>query len=389
MHPKFSDLLLSHLQSEETVMLGLLERLVRAESPSGDAAAQEEVLAPLIEALLEMEFTIDRLGGPPGGHLLARPRRHRRGAPAQLLLGHCDTVWPRGTLETMPWSVEEGVVRGPGVYDMKSGLVQMVFALRALRTLGEEPEVTPFIFINSDEEIGSRTSTHHIQRLAEQVERAFVLEPSLGPEGRLKTARKGIGRFTVQIKGQAAHAGLDPGGGASAILELSYVIQELFALNDPRRGITLNVGLVDGGLRPNVVAPESRAVIDLRVERAKDGAEVIAAMKSIAPRIPGVELEIEGQIGRPPMEPTPRNRALFETAQARARELGLELMGETAGGASDGNTTSQWTATLDGLGAVGDGAHAHHEFIYVSRMIERAALLALLLREPSLNNRAS
>ncbi len=384
MPTQFAELVLSHLREKQPAMLQFLERLVLAESPSDDPAAQEAVLEPFDEALSEMDFAVSRLGGPPGGHLFARPRQRRRGAAAQLMLGHCDTVWPRGTLGAMPWRIEGDVAHGPGVYDMKSGLVQMIFALRTLRALRMEPVVTPLVFVNSDEEIGSRSSTRTIERLAARVERVFVLEPSLGPEGRLKTARKGTGRFTVRIKGQAAHAGLDPGSGASAILELSYVIQDLFALNDARRGISVNVGLVDGGLRPNVVAPESSAVVDLRVERESDAAEVIAAMERIKPRTPGVELKIQGDLGRPPMEPTARNRALFETAKSRGRELGIELTGETAGGSSDGNTTSRLTATLDGLGAVGDGAHARHEHIYVSRMIERTALLVLLLREPAL-----
>lgn len=380
----FARRLLRDLRAEKADMLGLLERLVRAESPSGDPESIEGVLGLLTEVFEDLGFAVRRLGGPPGGHLFARPRQRRRRTPAQLLIGHCDTVWPRGTLADMPWQAASETARGPGVYDMKAGLVQMVFALRAVRRLDIEPAVTPIVLINSDEEIGSRSSTRAIARLAARAERAFVLEPSLGPTGRLKTARKGTGRFNVRIRGRAAHAGLDPEGGASAILELSYVIQELFALNDPGRGISVNVGLIDGGLRPNVIAPESSAVIDLRVATGHDGDEVIAAMHRIRPRVPGVEIEIEGHLGRPPMEPNARNLALFERARTHGLELGLELEGGTAGGASDGNTTSQLTATLDGLGAVGEGAHARHESIRIDHMAERTALLALLLLEPPL-----
>jgi glutamate carboxypeptidase len=242
--------------------------------------------------------------------------------------------------------------------------------------------LTPIVFLNSDEEIGSRESTRHIRRLARVCERVFVLEPSLGPDGYLKTARKGIGRFTVTVHGRAAHAGLDPDAGASAILELSHVIQSLFALNDPERGITVNVGTIDGGLRPNVIAPKSTAVVDVRVRTHEDGERISAAIHSLQPATPGVQLETEGAIGRPALEPTPRNQALWRLARNYATELDLDLQQGIAGGGSDGNTTSQFTATLDGLGPVGDGAHAAHEHLYVARTLERTALLTMLLLAP-------
>jgi glutamate carboxypeptidase len=300
----------------------------------------------------------------------------------QLLLGHCDTVWPVGTLQEMPIEIGSEVMRGPGVYDMKAGLVQMLYALRALRALQLEPPATPVVFVNSDEEIGSHESTLHIRRLARIADRAFVLEPSLGLDGKLKIARKGVGRFTVIVKGKAAHAGLDPEGGVSAILELSHVIQKLFALNDPRKGITVNVGMIDGGLRPNVIAPESRAMVDVRVPTHEDARRIERSIRNLQPVSPQVTLEIDGAIGRLPMEATPRNQALWETAKVLGRTINLDLNAAIAGGASDGNTASQYTATLDGLGAVGDGAHARHEFIYFERMAERAALLVLLLMAP-------
>ena len=191
-----------------------------------------------------------------------------------------------------------------------------------------------------------------------------------------------MGRFTVTVKGKAAHAGLNPESGASAILELSYVIQKLFALNDPEKGITVNVGTIDGGLSPNVIAPESRASIDVRVV-TQDARRIEASIKALEPIVPGVSLEIEGRVGRPPMERTPANQTLWRTARDIGREVGLDLKEALAGGASDGNTTSLYTATLDGLGAVGDGAHARHEFVYCDQMAERAALIALLLLAPS------
>ena len=382
--------LLCYLGEQRRPMVGLLERLVLAESPSSHPERQKEVLTILSDALSETGYRVHKVAGRrSGGHLYARPlsgggREPRSGAPVQLLLGHCDTVWPPGTSKEMPVGTRDGVIRGPGVYDMKGGLAQMVFALRALRALGLEPSVTPVVFVNSDEESGSRESTRHIRRLARVAERAFVLEPSLGPRGKLKTARKGVGRFSVVVRGQAAHAGLDPTRGASAILELSYLIQALFALNDPARGVTVNVGTIDGGLSPNVVAPESRAVVDVRVPTAEDARRVEESILGLAPVTPGVKISVEGGMGRPPMERTPRNQRLWKRARKLAEALGLELEESMAGGASDGNTTSLFTASLDGLGAVGDGAHAPHEFVYVDRMLERCALLAILVMEPSL-----
>ena len=372
---------LGHLREQRQVLVGFLERLALAESPSTEPGAQNEVLDVLSEALIEIGYAVWRLPGRwSGGHIYARPEGRR--APAQLLLGHCDTVWPLGTLDEMPVEVGDDVVKGPGVYDMKGGLTQMVFALRAIRDLGLRLTVTPIVFVNSDEEVGSKESTRHIRRLARAVERAFVMEPSLGPSGELKTARKGVGRYEITVTGEAAHAGLDPEEGASAILELSYLIQALFAINDPARGTTVNVGTIDGGLGPNVIAPESSATVDVRVPTQEDALHVQETILGLKPVMPGVTLRVEGGLDRPPMERTSRNKKLWETARGLGKELGLDLREGMAGGGSDGSTTSLFTATLDGVGAVGDGAHSTHEFVYTDRMVERCALLALLLMEP-------
>ncbi|MFZ1643732.1 MAG: M20 family metallopeptidase [Candidatus Contendobacter sp.] len=377
--------ILDYLRDRREDMVGFLERLVRAETPSASPAAQQPAFALLAEALEALRFEPRRLAGrTSGGQLYARPRDRSRTQPIQLLLGHIDTVWPVGTLANMPVRREGNHLRGPGAYDMKGGLIQIVFALQALRELGLAMPVVPVVLVNSDEEIGSRESTGYIRRLARIANRAYVLEPSLGPDGRLKTARKGIGRFTVIVKGRAAHAGLNPEAGASAILELSHQIQRLFALNDPDAGVTVNVGMIDGGIGPNVVAPESRAIIDVRVPTHEAARRVEQAIRGLTPVTPGVSLMIEGFIGRPPMERTPAGQSLWRVAQAIGLRMGLNLEQATAGGGSDGNTTSQYTATLDGLGPVGDGAHAHHEFVVVDQLIERTALLALLLLEPPL-----
>jgi len=376
--------LLHEVRWRRDQFLSVLESLCRAESPSLDANRQQAVHAVLAANLDALGYAVRELPGTrSGGHLYARPRRRNRGAGVQLLLGHYDTVWPVGTLATMPFGFEGDRARGPGVYDMKGGLAQIVVALASLRGLGIEPELTPVVLVNADEEVGSRESGRYVRRLARIADRALVLEPSLGIEGRLKTERKGVARYTVVVHGRAAHAGLDPGAGASAILELSHVIQALFALNDPARGITVNVGTIDGGLRPNVVAAESRAVVDVRTRSAADAERVDASIRQLQPVTPGTSLSIEGGPGRPPLEPTPRNQALFETAQALGQHLGMTLGGGTAGGGSDGSTASLHTATLDGLGPVGDGAHAAHEYIEIGPTLDRAALLALLLVAPA------
>ena len=383
--PASSAAVLDYLRAQREPLVAFLGELVRAESPSSDPESQSGVRSLLAAELGARGFATRFVAGRrTGGHLVARPRGRRRQAGQQLVIGHYDTVWPVGTLRTMPFEYDGRHVRGPGVFDMKGGLAELAFALRAIEALGFSMSVVPIVFLNSDEEIGSRESAPHIARLARAADRALILEPSLGPAGALKTARKGVGRYTITIKGRAAHAGLDPERGVSAILELSHVIQKLFALNDPARGVTVNVGTVDGGLRPNVIAPESRAVVDVRIARQADAERVDAAIRGLEPTSPGSALIVQGGIGRPALEPTPRNRALWRLARRLGDEIGLELTEAAAGGASDGNTTSLYTATLDGLGPVGDGAHAHHEHLDIDLTIERTALLTLLLLAPPL-----
>lgn len=374
------------IKSRQPAMLELLHAAIRAESPSVVPESQNRVQALLAESLLEDGFRVRRIGGKgrSGGLLQASPRVRTRGLPYQIMIGHTDTVWPLGTLSRMPLEIVDGKLAGPGAFDMKGGLVQLVFALKSLRSLGVELRVTPVVVLNSDEEIGSNESSPWIRRFAQRADRCFVLEPALGPAGKLKTARKGAGQFEIRIEGRSAHAGLDPTAGASAILELSYVIQTLEELNDPAAGISVNVGQIDGGLRPNVVAPSSKAVVDVRVPTQADGQRIEAAIYALRPTVPGTRIFVEGTMDVPPMEPTERNRQLWEAARKAGLKLGLELEEGVAGGVSDGNTASQYTATLDGLGAVGDGAHATFEFLDCHKLIERCTLLALLLTLPPL-----
>lgn len=376
---------LDYLHARRDRMRDLLERLVELESPSMLAASQRPVQARLREALADIGYRSRILAGrTTGGTLYASPRERRHPAPYQLILGHTDTIWPVGTLEEMPMRMDRGRLYGPGTFDMKAGLVQGVFAVEALRHCVRDPEVTPVFIYNSDEEIGSPDSREHIVRLAMRADRALVLEPSLGENGKLKTTRKGGGDFTVRVTGVAAHAGLEPEKGVSAILELAHVIRKLHALNDPVRGVNVNVGTVEGGIRPNVIAPEASAEVDVRVPTLADARRVERAIRAIEATASGASVEIRGEMDRPPMEQTPGNRRLWDLAREAGAQLGLDMEESSSGGGSDGNTTSLYTPTLDGLGAVGAGAHASHEHVVVERMPERAALVALLLAAPSM-----
>jgi glutamate carboxypeptidase len=387
-----ADAVLDWLRRHRQEMVELLERLARAESPSLEPETQRGPFRILAAELERDELVVRAVRGNDevGDHLYARPRQRNRGDPRQLLLGHMDTVWPVGTLAGMPLRGEDGLLYGPGVADMKGGLVQIVFALRALRELGLQPSVLPVVFVNTDEEIGSRDSSRFIRLLARGASRAFVLESGEGADGKLKIARKGLGHFTVTVHGRSSHAGADFEQGISAILELSHQVQQLFALNDPARGITVNVGTIDGGLRPNVVAPRASAIVDVRVPTAAAARRLERALTGLTPVLEGATVEVEGGWGRPPMEALPRNRTLLATAKRLGHELGLSLEDAgLVGGGSDANTTSLFTGTLDGLGPVGEGSHALDERVDTLQMPERTALLALLLLEPDARPRTA
>lgn len=375
--------ILEHLQAHEEELIDLCGELVEIESPSPDPGATRQMLDRLTKELDQLGYRY-RMSRPQnsGGYLYARPANRPHHRPAQLLVGHVDTVWPLGTLANRPWLVEDGVAHGPGVFDMKASVVQILFALRAVEALELDPPAVPLVVFNSDEEIGSRESTSAIDRLSRIASRAFICEPGLGSSGALKTARKGLAKYTVTVHGRAAHAGLDPDAGASAILELSSIIQRLFDLNDRERDVTVNVGTIEGGIQANVIAPHSEAVVDVRVLNEDDAQRVDASIRALEPTTPGTSIEVTGGFGRPPMVRSERNGALFERARRIAAELGMELHEVTAGGGSDGNTTSQHTATLDGLGIIGDGAHSPSERIDLQSLAPRTALLAALLMEP-------
>ena len=375
--------LLGYFEVRRDEMVELIVKLASIESPSRVAAAQEPMRSALTAEFEALGLEVRRLEGEDGcDHLMARPARRDPSRPSQLLLGHLDTVWPVGTLETMPIEIVDGRLHGPGIFDMKAGLVQTIFALLAIREFGIEMPVDPVVLVNADEEIGSPNSRTHTVELAEEACRAFVMEPSYGPRGDLKTVRKGIGNFKLTVRGVASHAGLDPDSGVSAILAVAHRVWKAFALNNASRGVTVNVGTIDGGLRPNVIAPEATAMIETRVFTSEDAARVEEAIRGLTPTRDQITLDVEGGFRRPPMEKTPGNRALWAAAQEAAAALGFEIGEAQVGGASDGNLTSPLIPTLDGLGAVGDGAHADHEHLIIEKVPQRAALLAMLLASP-------
>ena len=294
-----------------------------------------------------------------------------------LLIGHHDTVWPIGTLARMPFRVQRGRAYGPGVLDMKAGIVLVIAAVRALQSLGVEPACPVRLFLYPEEETGSEAFRREIERQAKGSRAVLVLEPAA--DGALKTARKGVGEFRLTVEGRSAHAGINPGAGVNAIGELARQILRIEKLAEPRRGLTLNVGVIEGGTRPNVVPEIARARVDVRIPRIADQElieEKVFALKAVHPE---ARLKIEGGINRPPMEPA-MTADLFAKAKRLADQLGFEVKGAATGGGSDGNfSAALGIPTLDGLGGVGDGAHARHEHVIVRELPRRAALLAALL----------
>jgi glutamate carboxypeptidase len=368
--------LLKYAEQHADATLKTIETLVRLESPSTDKAAVDRCGAVLSEMLQEAGARVERLPQRErGDHVLAR--FDGVGEPV-LLLGHFDTVWPLGTLARMPLRRDDDHLYGPGTFDMKAGIALGLAAVRALA--GTRTTRPPIVMLwTTDEEVGSETSRAAIEQEARRARAVLVLEPAL-PGGGLKTARKGCGEFELTVHGIAAHAGLDPGKGASAIHELAAQIGAIEQLQDLPRGISVNVGIISGGSRPNVVAEEARAIVDVRAPTREAAEAVDAALRRLQPVRTGTRLTLRGGFERPPMERGPAVVELFERASKVASSLGRELHEGSAGGGSDGNfTAALGIPTLDGLGAVGDGAHAAHEHVELSALPWRAALVAGLL----------
>ena len=379
------DALLQTLQAQRKPMLALLRRFVEMESPSTDKAAVDRfgkfVVAVARDFGASVRFYLSRT---TGNHLRAEFRFVPRPRGQILLLAHMDTVWSSGTLARMPFRIRNGRAYGPGVFDMKAGIVMGLYALAALRSQGIPISKKVVMLLNADEEIGSPSSRPVTEREARRSEVALVLEPAFGQRGALKTARKGTGEFEIRVHGRAAHAGLDPEKGVSAVLELSRQLIVIESLADRTRGITFNPGIIRGGTRGNVIPEHASATVDVRVLRAADQALVERKLRSLRPFHRNARLEVTGGFNRPPLELSQAVAALFARARRLAKPLGIALSEATVGGGSDGNfTAALGVPTLDGLGAVGDGAHAAHEHLVITEFIRRTALLAHLIRDLS------
>ncbi len=371
--------LLDYLRSRQQDLVDLTSEMVKCESPSGDAAALARMA----------EFVADRVAGMAkthrlrGGHLLCEFQLPGKGQKGRILgLGHIDTVWPVGTLQRMPLRIEDGRLWGPGVLDMKAGIAIFICAMQALRELELPVRRKVALLLNADEETGSATSREITEREALRSSAVLVMEPGTGLDGKLKTARKGVGGYRLTVRGKAAHAGVDFAAGASAILELARQIDRVAGFTDISRGTTVNPGVISGGTRSNVVAEEARAEIDIRVARLADATKIDRRFRTLRPFDKRCTVSVEGGLNRPPMERSGNIVQLFRTARKVGAEIGLNLEESMTGGGSDGNfTAALGVPTLDGLGAVGEGAHASHESILVDRLPDRAALVAGIVQE--------
>jgi glutamate carboxypeptidase len=364
-------------RAHDSWLFELIEALVAIESPTDDKAAVDRCGAELRARATAAGFraTIEAQADA-GDHTLLEIGR---GGPRVLLVGHVDTVWPIGQLARMPIVRRDGRLHGPGVLDMKAGVSMGLLAARAVFDTTPPAAGTVAMLCTSDEETGSRTSRALIEAEARKSDAVLVLEPALAG-GALKTSRKGIGQYHLRVTGVAAHAGVDPAKGVSAVRELARQILDLERLHDLERGVSVNAGVIAGGTRPNVVAEEAMAIVDVRAPSLADAARVDAAFHALRPHLTGARLTVTGGFERPPMERGAGVAALYAHAQAAAADLGQTVAEGGTGGGSDGNfTAALGVPTLDGLGAVGDGAHALHEHVEIDRVLPRTALLAAVI----------
>jgi glutamate carboxypeptidase len=375
--------LLSHFQAHRAEMLNFTQWLVEQESMSREADATRRIAENLGEKLASSGAAVDLLNDPRyGSTLRARFDCARDPSPDDLQLlvvGHLDTVWPIGTLAARPFRVEDDRAFGPGIFDMKAGVMLAAFVMRAISELGRATRRRVTLLMTCDEETGSHFSRDVIEEEGRRGVAALVLEPPI-PGGTIKTARKGVGEFELIIRGRPAHAGNDPRAGISAITELAHQILAINNLNDYARGTTVNVGVARGGVLSNVIAAEAHAFIDMRFQTFEEGERITEAMSTLQPVIDGARIEVRGGINRPPLVRTPETGELFEQARRLASEIGFELKEGSVGGGSDGNfIAALGVPVLDGLGVDGAGAHAEHEHIIVSDIARRAALLTRLI----------
>jgi glutamate carboxypeptidase len=370
------------LKTREMEMVRLLGEFVTCESPSHDKAAVDGMGELVAAEWRKRGAKVDVLRQAKRGNHLRVEARMGKGKPAGqiLVLGHLDTVYPTGTLERMPFRVSGGRAWGPGTFDMKGGLVLALFAFDALKATAASSDKC-FVFLwTSDEEIGSTTSRAIIEKEARRSDVVLVLEPSLGAEGKLKTSRKGVGHAEIIVTGKAAHAGINPQDGVNAVHELALQIARLMEMNDAGRGITVQATVIGGGTVSNVVPDQARAEVDIRIARIADAVGIERKLLGMRPIIKGARVAVSGGVNRPPLERTKAVGELFVRAQALMKEIGVTLGEASTGGGSDGNFTGAiGVPTLDGLGAIGDGAHTPREHVVTSKLAERAALIAGLL----------
>ncbi len=377
MHP-----LLAFARSKQSEIIAMIREFVECESPS-DHPPSVDRFVDLLANKLDGHQVRTFPGGRFGKHVrveftLPGPRKPRDGRI--LALGHSDTVWPLGTLQQMPFREASGRLWGPGVLDMKSGIVFFLFAVRALRELDIPVARRVVLQVNSDEEVGSDSSRALTEEAAKSCAAVLVLEPGTGMTGKLKTARKGVGSYQVTVRGKASHAGVDFENGASAIVELARQIERIVKFTNLDRGLTVNPGVIAGGTRSNVVAAEAWTDVDMRIARLKDAPALDKKFHGLRPFDKRCSISVAGGMNRPPMERTAAIRKLFAIATKCASEIGVKLEESSTGGGSDGNfTAAMGIPTLDGLGGVGEGAHAPNESVLVNRIADRTALLALLL----------
>ena len=360
---------------DSRAILDGIRRWVEIETPT-EAPEQVNKLADMVaEGYRDLPVTVERVAGHSGcGDHLAIRSSWGQNAPGILVLSHIDTVHPLGFIERLPFKIEGDNAFGPGIYDMKGGAYLAYHAFRQLCTTAERSPLGITQLYVSDEEIGSPTSRALIEAEGRKAKYVLVTEPARDG-GKIVTGRKGVGRFEVFIKGVPAHSGTRPEDGRSAIRELANIIQTLEAMNDLKRGVTVNVGVVRGGTRPNVVAEEAYAEVDLRVPTMADADDLVARILNLKSRSEGVSVKVVGELNRPPYEKGNAGAALYEHARTLADEIGFDLVDTFTGGGSDGNFTARHTATLDGLGVDGKGAHTHYEQLYISSIEPRARLL--------------
>jgi glutamate carboxypeptidase len=377
------DSILRYAREKQKDIIAMTREFVECESPSDDPPSVNNFVELMAERVSGIANIRTFPGGRFGAHfrcefLLPAPKKRE---PKHILaLGHSDTVWTLGTLRSMPFREAKGRLWGPGVLDMKAGMVFFIFAMQALRDLDIPVARKVILQVNSDEEVGSESSRALTEEGAKNAAAVLVLEPGTGLEGKLKTARKGVGDYTITVRGRASHAGVDFTAGASAILEMSRQLERIAGFTRLDRGITVSPGVIRGGTRSNVIPAECVAEVDIRAPRDRDRVYLESKFGSLKPFDKRCSIEVRGGLNRPPMERSAGVRALFRTAKKLAEELGVTLEESSTGGGSDGNfTAAMGVPTLDGLGAVGEGAHAVNESLLINRIADRTALLAKLV----------